>query len=182
MRHLHLVLASAALCAAQSFDVATIKPHTGDIVRVGVDINGSMVNAVAMTPRELITFAFDLVEYQVQGGDEWISRMRWDIQASAGTLSPTRPEVRKMVQALLADRFGLRVHRATQELPVYAMTIAKGGPKLKPPSEEIDRERNDFNADGARWRNDEHPQHEQQPLEALSRRRKSLLGPANVFR
>jgi uncharacterized protein (TIGR03435 family) len=88
-----LTLWTVTLCAAQNFDVATVKPHTGDITRVSVDINGPIVNATAMTARELITFAYDLVEYQVQGGDVWIAQTRWDVQASAGERwsSPSLP-------------------------------------------------------------------------------------------
>jgi uncharacterized protein (TIGR03435 family) len=37
-----------------------------------------------------------------------------------------------MLQALLEDRFGLKIHRETREVPVYALTVAKGGPKLRP--------------------------------------------------
>jgi uncharacterized protein (TIGR03435 family) len=57
-----------------------------------------------------------------------------------------------MLQGLLAERFGLRLHRSTQEMPVYAMTVAKGGTKLKPPSP-FPTERINFLADGALWQN-----------------------------
>jgi uncharacterized protein (TIGR03435 family) len=41
------------------------------------------------------------------------------------------PEVQLMLQALLADRFALKVHRIAKELPVYALTVGKKGPKFK---------------------------------------------------
>ena len=65
------------------------------------------------------------------GSDEWNSI---DIDARIG-YDATDDEVRLMVQALLADRFDLKLHRETRELPVYLVTIAKGGAKLKPASE-----------------------------------------------
>ncbi len=105
-----------------------------------------------MTVREMIAFAYELREYQVQDGEAWIAQARWDIQASAGALEPTRPQAREMLQGLLADRFGLRVRRSSQEMAVYAMTVSKGGPKLKPPSP-FPTERSTFNADGAVWQN-----------------------------
>ena len=37
-----------------------------------------------------------------------------------------------MLQALLEDRFKLKIHRESREVAVYALTVAKGGPKLKP--------------------------------------------------
>ena len=36
-----------------------------------------------------------------------------------------------MLQALLEDRFRLKVHRETRQVPVYALTVARGGPKLQ---------------------------------------------------
>ncbi|MEO5926623.1 MAG: TIGR03435 family protein [Bryobacteraceae bacterium] len=152
MRILYLPLLATALTAQPAFEVATIHPHQGDIRSVGVDIFGSTVAAKAMSARELITFAYDLREYQVQGGEPWVAQVRWDIQASAGAFELTRPQARLMLQALLSDRFGLRVHRSSQEFPVYAMTIARGGVKLKPPSP-LETERSSFNAGGAVWQN-----------------------------
>ncbi|MEI9814430.1 MAG: TIGR03435 family protein [Acidobacteriota bacterium] len=152
MRLLWLVLLAKTLSAAPALEVAVIRPHNGEIRRVTVDIQSTQVTVVAMTVRELIAFAYDLREYQVQGGDTWIERARWDIQASAGAVEPTRPQAREMMQGLLAERFGLRVRRSSQEMPVYAMTIAKGGVKLKPPTP-FDSERSTFQADGAVWLN-----------------------------
>lgn len=152
MRLMCLALLAEFLLAAPSFEVATIRPHEGEIRRVTVDVQSTLVTVTAMTVREMITFAYDLREYQVVGGDAWISQARWDVQASAGTLEPTRPQAREMLQELLADRFGVRVRRSSQEMPVYSMTVAKGGPKLKPPSA-FNTERSTFNADGAIWQN-----------------------------
>ncbi len=73
----------------------------------------------------------------------WLKTDRWEIQAkppanslpsySARQLrSGDTPELNQMLQVLLEDRFHLRVHRETKELPVYALTVGKNGPKLKP--------------------------------------------------
>jgi uncharacterized protein (TIGR03435 family) len=69
----------------------------------------------------------------LSGGPAWItsSSERYEINATAeGTPSP---EVMQgpMLQALLEDRFKLKIHRETRNIPVYAMTVAKGGPKLQ---------------------------------------------------
>ena len=52
----------------------------------------------------------------------------------------------------LAERFGLRSHRGSQEMPVYVMTVAKSGAKLKPPTP-LPTETSTFNATGAIWKN-----------------------------
>src|SRR6478735_11387831 len=152
MRPLCVFLFAGLLSAAPAFEVATIRPHEGQIRSVIFDVQSTLVTVTAMTVREMIALAYDLREYQVVGGDAWISQARWDIQASAGTLEPTRPQAREMLQGLLADRFGLRVRRSSQEMAVYSMTVAKGGAKLKPPSP-FNSERSTFNADGAIWQN-----------------------------
>ena len=59
----------------------------------------------------------------------------YDITAKAeGDGTPTRDQFRLTLQALLADRFQLKVHRNPTEMPVYALVVGKGGPKLKPGS------------------------------------------------
>jgi uncharacterized protein (TIGR03435 family) len=154
MRFLFLFLFLVAVASAQpAFDVATIRPHTTPIMKVAVEIEGSRITATAMTVRELIAFAYNVPEYQVREGNAaWIRQTRWDIQASAGAVEPTRPQVRVMFQALLAERFGLRLHKGSQEFSVYLMTIAKGGVKLKPPTP-LESERSTFHAEGGQWLN-----------------------------
>ncbi len=67
----------------------------------------------------------------IQGGPAWIHSELYDINAKAeGTPSPEMMQG-PMLQALLEDRFKLKIHRETREVPVYALTAAKGGAKLK---------------------------------------------------
>jgi uncharacterized protein (TIGR03435 family) len=68
----------------------------------------------------------------IEGGPSWIDSDRYRIEAK-----PENPQSRgtmngPMLQALLEDRFKLRLHRQIREIPVYALTVAKGGPKLRP--------------------------------------------------
>jgi uncharacterized protein (TIGR03435 family) len=72
--------------------------------------------------------------YQISAGPSWMDSDsdRFDIVANApGESAPTGDDVRRMLQSLLADRFQLKLHRETQERPVYALVVAKNGPKLK---------------------------------------------------
>lgn len=50
------------------------------------------------------------------------------------------PKLEQMLQALLADRFNLIVHRQTKEVPAYALVPGKGGPKLKASTAEDQRQ------------------------------------------
>src|SRR5487761_973224 len=77
----------------------------------------------------------------LSGGPAWLKRNRFDIQAKTPDGAPDytyfqflegqAPRLQLMLQALLADRFNLKVHREMKQTPVYALTIAKKGPKLK---------------------------------------------------
>jgi uncharacterized protein (TIGR03435 family) len=97
----------------------------------------------------LITMAYSMGECTnvdtddlISGGPEWIREDRFDIQAVIPAAVPRytvrqlnrgeAPELAMMIQALLSGRFKLSLHHGTRDIPVYALTVAKGGPKLKP--------------------------------------------------
>jgi uncharacterized protein (TIGR03435 family) len=80
---------------------------------------------------DLITRAYDLDPDKVLGGPSWLETDRFDVIATAPAATP--PEtVRLMLQALLADRFKLVLHKDTKSLPSFALTLGKSGkPKMK---------------------------------------------------
>lgn len=141
-----LLLAVAGIAAAQStaqppaqpearasFDVASIKLHSGNITfSSDPAVRGRTVTGTASTLLDLITNAYGVRYEQVSGGPSWLSSDHYDISAKAegeGTL--TKEQARQMLQALLEDRFQLKIHRETKEVPVYALVVGKNGPKLK---------------------------------------------------
>src|SRR5262249_11691214 len=67
---------------------------------------------------------------QISGGPPWMDSDRYDIVAK-GEGNPSVDQLREMLQKLLADRFNLKLHRESKELPVYSLVPAKGGAKLK---------------------------------------------------
>jgi uncharacterized protein (TIGR03435 family) len=74
-------------------------------------------------------------EAQVSGGPAWIQSEHFDIDAKAD--QPPSPDMMRgpMLQKLLEDRFQLKIHFMTTEIPVYVLSAAKGGPKLQPADE-----------------------------------------------
>jgi uncharacterized protein (TIGR03435 family) len=68
-------------------------------------------------------------DYQISAPD-WMAGARFDIQAKLPA-GATRDQVSDMLQSLLADRFHLRMHHESRQLPVYALIVAKGGLKMK---------------------------------------------------
>jgi uncharacterized protein (TIGR03435 family) len=69
---------------------------------------------------------------QILGGPDWINSATYEIEAKAKGAAPDDQMNGPMLQALLEDRFKLKIHRETREVPVYALTAAKSGLKLKP--------------------------------------------------
>ena len=132
-----LLLAPAFVLSAQDrFEVATVKPNLsggpGGSMR---SYPGGRFEAVNSTAQSLIRYAFNVKDFQIAGAPGWLNDARWDVTAKATGLATT-PQFRVMVQNLLADQFGLVVHRETREGPVYVLTVAKGGPKLKKSKED----------------------------------------------
>jgi bla regulator protein blaR1 len=130
-----------------SFEVASIKPdhsqadHSGaNVIRIGGP-DTSRWTASNLTAKMLVNFAYNMKDFQVSGGPSWINSERFDIDAkvedSLASQMQKLPrlqqqaQMRLMVRSLLADRFKLIVSHDAKELPVYALVIAKGGPKLK---------------------------------------------------
>jgi uncharacterized protein (TIGR03435 family) len=88
----------------------------------------------------LMKFAYEVHPRQITKGPAWLDSDKYDLTAKPDIEGqPSLKQMRVMVQKLLADRFQLTFHREKMELPVYAVTVAKGGPKLT---------RNDSNPDG----------------------------------
>jgi bla regulator protein BlaR1 len=95
---------------------------------------GGRVSMKNVTLRLLIEMAWDLRDHQFIGAQGWLDTEHFDILAKPETEIPRTPEGRelqqRMIQTLVAERFGLVFHRETKEMPVYALVPAKNGPKL----------------------------------------------------
>ena len=124
-----------------TFDVASIKPAApptpdgqGRIFMRGPSggpgtKDPGRINYPFMSLKNLLMNAYDVKNYQITG-PAWLDTERFDITA---TMPPdtTKEQFRIMLQNLLAERFKLTVHHEKKELPMYSLTVAKGGPKLK---------------------------------------------------
>ncbi len=78
----------------------------------------------------LIQAAYNVKDFQVQGAPAWVNADRYDVIAKADG-DATSAEMRPMLQALLAERFKLKLRRESKEFPVYDLVAAKGGFKIQ---------------------------------------------------
>jgi uncharacterized protein (TIGR03435 family) len=126
-----LCLAGAA-ASAQTFEVASIKTTAPqEVGRMMVKMGGDpgRLDYVNVSLRDMIRSAYDVKDYQVVGPD-WMNSVRFDLQAKYPPDTPR--EVRNvMLQNLLAERFGVKIHKESKEVSVYNLVAAKNGPKLK---------------------------------------------------
>ncbi|HEX4322640.1 MAG TPA: TIGR03435 family protein [Acidobacteriaceae bacterium] len=124
-----------------SFAVATIKPAKPDEEKLGGMAKGSL-NEQHASLYDLLVSAYNMRrEGPLIGGPAWRDTKFFDIQAkwedeqieAANGISVTQmvKQNQLMLQSLLAERFQLKVHTVTQEREVYALVVAKGGPKFK---------------------------------------------------
>lgn len=126
-----LLTAGLAAQAQPAFEVASIRPSAEQVQRadVGVKISGSQVRLSYLSLKDYVGMAYELPLNQVEGPD-WLTQLRFDIAAKLPEGSSQR-QFPQMLQKLLVDRFELKTHRISKEFPVYALTAAAGGPKLK---------------------------------------------------
>src|SRR6185437_6492937 len=81
-----------------------------------------------------IRYAYDVEDTQIVGGPQWIDRDIYEVNAKA-SMKATSPQLKQMLQSLLAERFQLTIHRETRQPPIYSLVIAKRGSKLHPPDD-----------------------------------------------
>ena len=143
-----LVVAMASYAQAPVFEVASVKPNTAG-GRMSVESSGDRFTAFDIGLGPLVLMAYDLNVRQISGLDHTFDD-RYDIVAKAEHRVGSG-EMRQMLQSLLADRFKLQVHWETREVPVYSLTVAKGGPKLRhsdQPEDDLPRVRTPASAGG----------------------------------
>jgi uncharacterized protein (TIGR03435 family) len=135
----------------KAFEVASIKPAKPDGKNSGFWIRPGRFWTIGVPVKPLILFAYETKPEQLEGLPSWADSRRYSIQAVepssmadsmklARALPPNQrieafqaihQNLFEMAQTLLADRFGMKAHWITRQLPVYDLVISKGGSKLK---------------------------------------------------
>jgi uncharacterized protein (TIGR03435 family) len=130
---LHAQSASTPL----SFEVVSVKTSAPDIQGIFLQPQpGGGLRATGATLNNLIALAYGVREFEISGGPRWAGLDRFDIDARAGS-PPAAAESRRnggelqeRVRSLLAERFRLAAHSEAKEQDVYALVVAKNGPKF----------------------------------------------------
>ena len=141
-----------------SFEVISIKPagyHPG----YDTHMRGDLYSAAGVTAKFLIEYAYGITDDQLSGGPDWINSDKYAIDAKIpdSTVADWHKkydpgkraeEMRSMMRSLLADRFQLKISHRTKELPVFALVIAKDGPKISPSTDDGSKSGSDGHNEG----------------------------------
>ena len=132
---------SASEAPSLSFDVVSIRPFRTYSGMTGCTFMPGRYSCKNAAVKWIIVQAYNVLGMLISGGPNWASSDPYDIEAkesdalyAALEKLPREQRLEKqrlLIQSMLADRFHLKVHRETKELPVYALVVAKNGPKLK---------------------------------------------------
>jgi uncharacterized protein (TIGR03435 family) len=134
------LMATAACADAQQsrpaeFEVASVRlipveqTSVPGAVRQSIDAHPGTLTMRNVRMWGLVKWAYDLKEYQISGLER-LAIEHYNVVAKAEEGTPV-PQLRVMLQKLLASRFKLIAHRETREVPGYDLVVAKGGPKLR---------------------------------------------------
>lgn len=120
---------------APAFEAASVKPNNSGENAMNNRFTPSQAVYINYTVRSLVSTAYQITPDRLLGWPDWTARERFDITAAIPP-GPPGADRRPMLQRLLADRFGLKTHRDTRELPVYLLVKARAdgrlGPGLRP--------------------------------------------------
>jgi uncharacterized protein (TIGR03435 family) len=133
MKKLLLLSAITLAAGAQTpgFDVASIKPAGSAGGGSSIRPSPGRVSMENVSLKKLILNAYGIPDDQgyALAGPDWLTTESFDIQATFPADTPL-PQIRLMIQALLAERFKLTLHREKRQLPIYTLVVTKNGPKI----------------------------------------------------
>jgi uncharacterized protein (TIGR03435 family) len=129
-----LSLSAQDTSSLPSFEAASIKENKGPMTGLSDSSGPGRFSRRYITLAQLLIYAYEVAEFQIEGGPDWVRTRHFDVQATAeGT--PSADQTRLMVQRLLAERFNLMTHVETRDMPRYALVMARSdkglGPKLQ---------------------------------------------------
>lgn len=119
--------------ADPDWDVVTVKARdpneTGN--NQSMNMNGTQFAISNKTVENMLEAGYGVHKKQIVGAPEWMDTMRWDVRGVPDVPGyPSLAQAKSLLRKVLAERFGLKLHKETKDLQVYAITVAKGGEKM----------------------------------------------------
>jgi uncharacterized protein (TIGR03435 family) len=123
--------------ADPDWDVAAVKPDDPNSTEAGFWLHDRRLEIKGKTAEQLLLYGYGLHESQVLNAPDWMRTERWHVEGVADVPGqPNRQQMGSLVRKLLAERFGLVMHHEQREMRVFALAVAKGGPKMAPSADD----------------------------------------------
>jgi len=117
--------------ADPGWEVVTVRPSNPNDQNNKFDVQGRHAMIESHTVEIMLMFGYSLQKSQIAGLPEWAKTERFNVDGVPDVDGqPDMQQFQGMVRKLLAERFGLKAHEEQREMPVFALTLAKDGPKL----------------------------------------------------
>jgi uncharacterized protein (TIGR03435 family) len=117
--------------ADPNWEVATVKPSDPNANNASFDVRGRHVIIGNQPVEIMLLMAYGVQKSQIVGAPDWVKTERFDVDGVPNVDGePDLQQFQSLVRKLLVERFGLRLHHEEREMPVFALTTMKGGPKM----------------------------------------------------
>jgi uncharacterized protein (TIGR03435 family) len=122
-----------AVDADPGWEVATVRPSDPDDKNQSFDVRGRHIVIENQPVEMMLLLGYGVQKSQIVGVPEWVRMERFTVDGVPDTDGqPNVRQIQSLIRKLLEERFGMKVHREQREMPVYALTVAKGGTKMTP--------------------------------------------------
>jgi len=123
--------AAMATDADPDWDVTTVRPSDPNGKNAGFNQRGRQILFERQTVEAMLVLGFGLHKKQIVGEPDWIATDRWDVRGIPDVPGqPSLAQYRSLIRKAVLERFGLKMHMEQRELPVYTITVARGGDKM----------------------------------------------------
>ena len=118
--------------ADPDWEVATVKPSDpNDPGGQHIQMRGRYVMLLDTTAEQFLMLGYGMQKSQLVNVPGWVTTEKWDVSGVPDVEgAPSLRQLQGMMQKILTERFGMKLHHEQREMPVFALTVAKGGPKM----------------------------------------------------
>ena len=143
-----------ATTSPPEFEVATIKPNKSGDNRMSFLFSSDGLSLSGIPVQMMLRETFNVQDDRILGAPGWVKSDRFDVEAKVSSTDAPKldglsiEQRRLMLRPLLEERFNLKYHHETRELPVYVLVVAKGGSMLKDSPPQGAEQRSGIRMDG----------------------------------
>jgi len=118
--------------ADPDWELATVKSSDpNDTAGQHINLRGRNVVLLDTTLEQFLLLGYGVQSSQLAGEPNWVKTERWDVDGTPDAAGvPNLRQIQGLIRKILAERFGLQLHHEQREMPVFALMVAKSGPKL----------------------------------------------------